>query len=32
MPRKADGQKMFMEQKDKMTGDISIMIQLFEKK
>ena len=32
MTRKADGQKMFMEQKYKVTGDISLMIKLFEKK
>ena len=32
MTRKADGQKMFMEQKYKVTGDISLMIQLFERK
>ena len=32
MTRKADGQKMFMEQKYTVTGDISLMIQLFEKK
>ncbi len=32
MTRKADGQKMFMEQKYTVTGDISLMIKLFEKK
>ena len=32
MTRKADGQKMFMEQKYKVTGDISLMIKLFERK
>jgi len=32
MTRKSDGQKMFMEQKYKVTGDIPLMIKLFEKK
>ncbi len=31
MTRKADGQQMFMEQKYKVTGDISLMIQLFQR-
>jgi multimeric flavodoxin WrbA len=31
MTRKADGQQMFMEQKYKVSGDISLMIQLFQK-
>jgi alkyl sulfatase BDS1-like metallo-beta-lactamase superfamily hydrolase len=31
MTRKADGQQMFMEQKYKVNGDISLMIQLFQK-
>lgn len=30
MTRKADGQRMFMEQKYKVDGDISLMIQLFK--
>jgi predicted lipid carrier protein YhbT len=30
MTRKADGQQMFMEQKYKVNGDISLMIQLFQ--
>jgi len=32
MTGKADDQKMFMEQKYKVTGDISLMIKLFERK
>jgi len=32
MTRKADGQQMFMEQKYTVTGDIGLMIQLFNKK
>jgi multimeric flavodoxin WrbA len=32
MTGKADGQQMFMEQKYRVTGDIALMIQLFEKK
>jgi multimeric flavodoxin WrbA len=31
MTRKADGQQMFMEQKYKVHGDISLMIQLFQR-
>jgi len=31
MTRKADGQQMFMEQKYKVIGDISLMIQLFQR-
>ena len=31
MTRKADGQQLFMEQKYKVDGDISLMIQLFKK-
>jgi FMN-dependent NADH-azoreductase len=31
MTRKADGQQMFMEQKYRVDGDISLMIQLFKK-
>ena len=31
MTRKADGQQMFMEQKYKVNGDISLMIQLFQR-
>jgi multimeric flavodoxin WrbA/putative sterol carrier protein len=31
MTRKADGQQMFMEQKYKVYGDLSLMIQLFQK-
>ena len=32
MTGKADGQRMFMQQKYKVNGDISLMIQLFQKK
>lgn len=32
MTRKTDGQQMFMEQKYTVTGDIGLMIQLFNKK
>jgi multimeric flavodoxin WrbA len=32
MTRKADGQQMFMEQKYTVNGDLSLMIQLFQKK
>jgi multimeric flavodoxin WrbA len=32
MTGKADGQQMFMEQKYKVTGDLSLMIRLFQKK
>jgi len=32
MTGKADGQQMFMEQKYRVEGDISLMIQLFQKK
>ncbi|RPJ12867.1 MAG: hypothetical protein EHM30_12475, partial [Desulfobacteraceae bacterium] len=32
MTRKADGQQMFMEQKYTVTGDLGLMIQLFNKK
>lgn len=32
MTGKADGQRMFMQQKYKVTGDISLMIQLFQRK
>jgi SCP-2 sterol transfer family len=32
MTGKADGQQMFMEQKYKVTGDISLMIELFQRK
>jgi predicted lipid carrier protein YhbT len=32
MTGKADGQRMFMQQKYKVKGDISLMIQLFQKK
>ena len=32
MTGKADGQQMFMEQKYKVDGDLSLMIQLFQKK
>ena len=31
MTSKADGQQMFMEQKYKVDGDLSLMIQLFQK-
>ncbi len=31
MTGKADGQQMFMEQKYKVNGDISLMIQLFQR-
>jgi len=31
MTGKADGQQMFMEQKYKVEGDISLMIQLFQR-
>ena len=32
MTGKADGQQMFMEQKYKVNGDLSLMIQLFQKR
>jgi predicted lipid carrier protein YhbT len=32
MTRKADGQQLFMEQKYTVTGDIGLMIQLFNRK
>jgi predicted lipid carrier protein YhbT len=31
MTRKADGQQMFMEQKYTVSGDLELMIQLFQK-